>query len=70
MPVTLEKVKKDMSHFPYDLQMYCYHKLNNRDDEAQTYFDAYNDMQESIGKELSRVEEVDEEDEKPKKIKK
>jgi hypothetical protein len=60
MPVTLEKVKKDMSHFPYDLQMYCYHKLNKRDDEAQTYLDAFNDMQDSIGQELSKVEVVDE----------
>jgi beta-N-acetylglucosaminidase len=62
MPVTLEKVKKDMRDFPHELQMYCYHHMNNRIDEAQTYLDAYNDMQDSIKQELTTVEEIDDED--------
>ncbi len=52
MPVTLEKIKKDLANFPYEIQMYCYHKMNNRDEEAQTYLDAYLDMQNKIVEEL------------------
>jgi hypothetical protein len=50
--VTLEKVMKDMQGFPYELQMYCYHHLNGRIDEGQTYLDAYKEAQKNIGEEL------------------
>lgn len=36
-PVTLEKVKKDIPFLPHDIQLYCYHKMNGRDDEAEQY---------------------------------
>jgi hypothetical protein len=57
MPVTLEKVKKGMRDFPQELQMYCYHHMNGRLDEAQTYLDAHHDMQDGIKEELTTVEE-------------
>jgi hypothetical protein len=56
MPVTLEKVKRDMHQFPYELQMYCYHHLNGRIEEGDTYLATYRDMQDSIGKELTKHE--------------
>lgn len=72
MPVTLEKIKKDLSNFPYELQMYCYHQMNNRLEEAQTYLDAYKAMQEAIVEELKENpnDALEELEEKPQKIKK
>ena len=55
MPYTLERIQKAMHYFPYELQMYCYHKLNQRPEVAQTYLDTYNDMQEAIGRELTKT---------------
>lgn len=53
---TLEKVMEDLENFEYELQMYCYHKLNGRDDEAQTYLDTYLEMMNGIKEELTSVE--------------
>ena len=58
---SLEKVQKDLQHFDYELQMYCYHKLNGRDEEAQSYLDSYNSVQEALASELipeSQIEKL------------
>lgn len=58
---SLEKVQKDLQHFDYELQMYCYHKLNGRDEEAQSYLDTYNSVQEALASELipeSQIEKL------------
>lgn len=52
---TLEKVMKVMEGFSYELQMYCYHKLNGRDDEALSYLEAYKEEQEAMRKELEVI---------------
>jgi predicted translin family RNA/ssDNA-binding protein len=57
MPITLEKIQRDLEQFPYDLQMYCYHHMNNRFIEAQTYLDAYQTMQKNIVEELKQDSE-------------
>lgn len=61
---TLEKVINDLKYLDYELQMYCYHKLNGRDEEAQTYLDAYFEFQDAIKQDLKiqlpRVEEANE----------
>jgi len=58
---TLEKVQKDLENFPHEIIMYCYHKLNNRDEEAQGYLDAYLEEQNAIKTELMyKVEEIKE----------
>ena len=66
MPITLEKVQRDLYNFPYELQLYCYHHMNNRLEEAQTYLDAYRAMQEAIVAELkedpTKIEELEFED--------
>ena len=36
-PTTFTKVQKDLHFLPYDLQMFCYHKLNGREEEANSY---------------------------------
>ena len=63
MPITLEKIQKDLANFPYELQIYCYHNMNNRTEEAKTYLDAYKTMQEAIVQELkenpNQIEELD-----------
>lgn len=47
--VKLEKIQKDLEGFDYDIQMYMYHKLNGRDDEANTYLNAYvNDINDKM----------------------
>ncbi len=63
---SLEKVQKDLQHFDYELQMYCYHKLNGRDEEAQSYLDTYNSVQEALASELipeSQIEKLRAEEE-------
>ncbi len=63
---SLEKVQKDLQHFDYELQMYCYHKLNGRDEEAQSYLDTYNSVQEALASELipeSQIEKLKAEEE-------
>ena len=58
---SLEKVQKDLQYFDYELQMYCYHKLNGRDEEAQSYLDTYNSVQEALANELipeSQIEKL------------
>lgn len=59
-PVTLEKIQKDLEHFDYDLQMFLYHKLNGRENEAESYLNAYKFEQNAIKKELilKQTEEI------------
>ena len=75
MKPTLEKVQKDLANFCYEIQMYCYHHMNGRVAEAQTYLDAYLEMQDGLANELQKggnsyVEQLEtpcnsEEDERP-----
>ncbi len=51
-PVTLEKIERDLEHFEHDLQMFLYHKLNGRDNEAESYLNAYKYEQNAIKNEL------------------
>jgi ribosomal protein L37AE/L43A len=57
MPVTLEKIQKDLKDFPYDFQMYCYHEMNGRSEEGKTYLKAYLDMQKGMVDELKAIPE-------------
>ena len=64
MKPTLEKVQKDLANFCYEIQMYCYHHMNGRIEEAQTYLDAYFEMQDGLANELqkggnSHIEQLD-----------
>jgi len=38
---SLERVMKDLNGLDYELQMFIYHKMNGREEEAQTYLDTY-----------------------------
>jgi hypothetical protein len=53
MTITLEKIIKDLGSIEHELIMFCYHKMNNRDDEAQSYLDAYADASNSMIAEMS-----------------
>lgn len=56
---SLAKVMKDLKNFDYELQMFCYHKLNGRDDEAQSHLDTYKNEQSKITEELKiNVQEI------------
>lgn len=50
---SLEKVMKDLDGFQHEIKMYVYHKLNGRDDEAQSYLDTYNEEQTQMKEELT-----------------
>ena len=52
---TLEKIMKDLDGFDYDVKMYIYHKLNGRDEEAQTYLNAYQSVVDDTIEELLPV---------------
>ena len=39
--VKFENIMRDLQGFDHDIKMYVYHKINNRDEEAQTYLNAY-----------------------------
>ena len=67
---SLERVMKDLQGLDYELQMFCYHKLNGRDAEAQSYLDTYNFQREQTLQELTqtqtelpKIEEINEIDE-------
>ena len=45
MTKTLDQVTRDLKDFPYELQLYCYHKMNGRLDEAESYLNAYKEAQ-------------------------
>ena len=59
-PVTIEKIQKDLEYFDYELQMFLYHKLNGRDNEAESYLNAYKHEQKAIKNELvlKQTEEI------------
>ena len=52
---SIEKVFKDLEGFQYETKMYVYHKLNGREDEAQSYLNTYKYEQEQIMKELELI---------------
>lgn len=58
MPVTLDKLRKQGVDrmFGEELLMYVYHKMNNREAEAETYLQAYYDEQEKLKKEYDEGE--------------
>ena len=49
---SLEKVFKDLDGFTYETKMYVYHKLNGRDEEAETYLNTYKYEQKLMMEEL------------------
>lgn len=49
---TLEKVMTDLHNFPHEIQMYVYHKLSGRDQEAETYLETYKTEQKQMKSEL------------------
>ena len=53
---SLERVMKDLQGLDYELQMFCYHKLNGRDTEAQSYLDTYNFQREQTLQELTQTQ--------------
>ena len=66
---SLERVFRDLEGFSYETKMFVYHKLNGRDEEAETYLNTYKQEQKKMKEELDKVEYIDdEEDEKPIKI--
>jgi len=47
--VKLEKIVKDLQGFDHEVIMYIYHKLNGREDEADSYLNSYiNDVNDII----------------------
>lgn len=54
---SLEKVEKDLNGFSHEIIMYVYHKLNGRDEIAQTYLDTHNEEQTKMKEELEFEEE-------------
>lgn len=51
---TLKMVQKKMKGFDEALIMYVYHKMNGRDQEAQSYLEEWQEEQEGIRNELAR----------------
>lgn len=45
---TLKEVQKKMQGFPESLIFYTYHKLNGRDQEAESYLNEWHDEQEEL----------------------
>ena len=58
---SLEKVEKDLEGFSHEQIMYCYHKLNGRNEEAESYLSTLKFEQEAMKEELQIIEldEVD-----------
>ena len=54
--VKLEKVMRDLEGFDHEVKMYIYHSLNGRDDEANTYLNAYAIDVNSVLNELQPVD--------------
>lgn len=71
---SIERVFRDLEGFGYETKMYVYHKLNGRDDEAESYLNTYKQEQKQMLQELQpqetplKVEYIDDDDEKPIKI--
>jgi hypothetical protein len=53
--VKLEKVMRDLDGFDYEVKMYIYHSLNGREEEAQSYLNAYTGDVQNILNELKPV---------------
>ena len=45
---TIKQVQKQMKGFDESLVMYVYHKMNGREDEANTYLQEWEDEQEEL----------------------
>jgi len=55
---TFEKVDQEIGNlFSYELKMYCYHKLNGRDAEAETYLETYKQEQANLKKEFDKAQD-------------
>lgn len=50
--ITLERVQRDLMNFSHDEIMYCYHYLNGRIEEANSYLEAMRAENEALGTEL------------------
>ena len=66
---SIERVFRDLEGFGYETKMYVYHKLNGRDEEAETYLNTYKQEQKQMMEELvpmiPKMELPKEEDIKP-----
>ena len=49
---SMERVFRDLEGFGYETKMYVYHKLNGRDDEAESYLNTYKYEQKQMKEEL------------------
>jgi hypothetical protein len=62
---SIERVFRDLEGFGYETKMYVYHKLNGRDEEAETYLNTYKQEQKQMMEELvpmiPKVENLQEE---------
>lgn len=57
---TLKEVQKKMQGFPESLVYYTYHKLNGREEEAQSYLNEWNEEQEELANLFSKRNELNE----------
>ena len=57
--VKLEKVMKDLVGFDYEVKMYIYHSLNGREEEAQSYLNAYTGDVTNVLNELKQASNED-----------
>ena len=55
---TLKEVQKKMQGFPESLVYYTYHKLNGREEEAQSYLNEWNEEQEELANLFSKRNEL------------
>lgn len=66
---SLERVFRDLEGFGFETKMYVYHKLNGRDEEAESYLSTYQYEQKQMKEELEpliplpKIEELKEENE-------
>lgn len=64
---SLERVFRDLEGFSFETKMYVYHKLNGRDDEAESYLSTYQYEQKQMKEELEplipKVEYINEKEE-------
>lgn len=52
---TLKEVQRKMKGFDESLILYTYHKLNGREEEAETYLREWNDEQELLNEHFRKI---------------
>lgn len=66
---SIERVFRDLEGFGYETKMYVYHKLNGRDEEAESYLNTYKQEQKQMMEELvpmiPKIENLQVEEVKP-----